>query len=213
SPLAARSPQNFGSPVGEDFIDVHVGLRSRPRLPDAERELRRVAAVERFGGGGDDRLRHRWRGQTECGGYLRRSALDDEERANQLARQLFAGNTEIEERALCLRAPKLVRRNLDGAERIAFDARCRGRHCEAPMDSGFIVRQTIGKKKGRRGVPRICNCIDAYCAGVDSVGAGAEAGAAAGAPASSAAAFIDRRSRPLSSASSTLTRTTWPSFT
>ena len=34
-----------------------------------------------------------------------------------------------------------------------------------------------------------------------------------GAVTSSAAAFIDSRSRPLSSASSTLTRTIWPSFT
>jgi hypothetical protein len=33
-----------------------------------------------------------------------------------------------------------------------------------------------------------------------------------GAPASCAAAFIDRRKRPLSSASRTLTRTCWPSF-
>ena len=46
-------------------------------------------------------------------------------------------------------------------------------------------------------------------AGVDSDGASRARGAAA----SSAAAFIDRRSRPLSSASSTLTRTICPSFT
>ena len=44
-------------------------------------------------------------------------------------------------------------------------------------------------------------------AGVDSAGCGARAAAS-----SSAAAFIDSRTRPLSSASSTLTRTIWPSF-
>jgi len=42
----------------------------------------------------------------------------------------------------------------------------------------------------------------AYWAGVSS----------AACRASSAAAFIDRRTRPFSSASSTLTRITWPSF-
>ena len=45
-----------------------------------------------------------------------------------------------------------------------------------------------------------------------SVSAGAGAGGALPAS-SSAAAFIDSRTRPLSSASITLTRTAWPSFT
>src|SRR5436309_2818826 len=50
-----------------------------------------------------------------------------------------------------------------------------------------------------------------YAAGVAGASAGAVGGADGGGAAASSAAFIDRRRRPLSSASSTLTRTTWPS--
>ena len=31
--------RNFNGPIGDDLVDVHVGLRAAARLPDAQREL------------------------------------------------------------------------------------------------------------------------------------------------------------------------------
>ena len=119
---------------------------------------------------------------------------------------------------------KEVRGRAGDRRRIARNSHC----CQADSQRGHQPRPLCGKraksadsdfagsiqwqKKGRRSAP-CSTAITAYCAGVGSVGSAGAGAGATGAAASSAAAFIDRRRRPLSSASSTLTRTTCPSFT
>ena len=53
---ATRAAHQLARAVRDDFVDVHVGLRARPRLPDQQRELVRVPAGEDLVGGRDDRV-------------------------------------------------------------------------------------------------------------------------------------------------------------
>ena len=48
APLAARSTQDLGSAVGQHFVDVHVGLRARSRLPDRSGRMQRGVVRRAF---------------------------------------------------------------------------------------------------------------------------------------------------------------------
>jgi hypothetical protein len=46
--FAARPAEKLRGAIGEDLVDVHVGLRARARLPDGEWKFAGVPSGERF---------------------------------------------------------------------------------------------------------------------------------------------------------------------
>src|SRR5947207_4643378 len=202
APFAARTAEDLGGAVGEHLVHVHVGLRAGARLPDRERKFAGMLSGKRLVRRGDDRVRLLLVDRPERDIHPRGAALDDQERPNERRRHLLGGDAEVLERALRLCAPEPVRGDFDRSEGVALDAR-----------GGAGHRSFSRSTKGARFGPLLRALSQRSCQapGATGVSAGAE-GAAAWA-ASSAAAFIDSRTRPFSSASSTLTRTTCPSLT
>ncbi len=118
--------------VGDHFIDIHVGLRARPGLPDQQWKMPVEFAV-------GDILRHGGNGRrapaverSQCTINLGSRALDQAQRPHDLDRHLFGADAEIMQRPLGLRAPKAVGGNLQWPERVAletgFDG-CLARFC------------------------------------------------------------------------------------
>src|SRR6185295_7603311 len=114
APLAALAAQKLAGAVGENLVDVHVGLGSTSRLPNDEGKFVVVLAGQHLVGRLDDgpSLFHVEGAEVEVderGGLFHQS-----EGVDQLARHSLARDLEIGERALRLRAPQLVGRYLDG---------------------------------------------------------------------------------------------------
>ena len=138
---AALAAEPLVGEVGDDLVDVHVGLRAGAGLPDDERELVVVLALHDLGRGRRDRVGEARLEQPEIlvheGGRL----LDEAERVDQRHRHALAADPEILERALRLRAPIAVRRHLDRSERVGLDA------------GGFLRRFIAsGLRGGHRGL-------------------------------------------------------------
>ncbi len=111
-------PEQFGGAVGQHLVDVHVGLRAGAGLPDDERELAAVAAGRHLVGRRHDGERRGVGQQAEFAVDPGAGALDLGQRADQFFRHAFAGNGEMLQRALRLRAPQMVVSYLDVAEGI-----------------------------------------------------------------------------------------------
>jgi hypothetical protein len=116
--LAALAAQQLAGAVGQHLVDVHVGLRARAGLPHHQRELARVLAGQHLIGGGVDGLGLLGIQQTQRMVDRGRGLLDLRQRGNDLARLLLAADVEVLQRALRLRAPEPVGRNVDGAEGV-----------------------------------------------------------------------------------------------
>ena len=108
--------------VRDDLVDVHVRLRAAARLPDREWEVLRKLAR-------DDLVTRRLDGietflvelaelvVRDRGGFLQNAECVDD-----LGGHLLNADGEVLKAAFRLRRPILVRRNLDLAEGIVFDA-------------------------------------------------------------------------------------------
>ena len=121
-PLAA---EDLARAVGEDLVDVHVRLRPAAGLPDDERELGVVRALEDFIGRLDDRLadlRVLELLQVEvdpCRGPLDLRQRMDERQGHPVG---VGGDLEVLERALGLGPPEAVGGDLHLAHGVGFDA-------------------------------------------------------------------------------------------
>src|SRR5882762_4423182 len=120
--LAALASQELARPVGEHLVHVHVGLGARARLPHHQRKFAVVLSGEHLVGGGGDGVRLLLGELLQLYVHARTRALDERERADQLQGHALAGNAEILERALRLRAPQPVGGNADLAEAVVLDA-------------------------------------------------------------------------------------------
>ena len=116
--------QQFGRPVGQHLIDVHIGLRPRAGLPDRQRELVRMQPADHFASRGNDRLGLVHSEQAQCRVCASASRLDLDQGKDQLGRHAFRGNVEVRQRALRLRTPQACGRHLDSTQRIALGAGC-----------------------------------------------------------------------------------------
>src|SRR5947208_15298643 len=120
--LAALASEELARAVGEHLVHVHVGLGARSRLPHHERKLAVVLSGEHLAAGGGDGFRLILGELLQLHVHARARALDQRERADQLTGHALAGNAEILERALRLRAPQPVGRDADLAEAVVLDA-------------------------------------------------------------------------------------------
>ncbi len=151
---AEDAAEHLDRPVRDHLVGVHVRLRARTRLPDRQREVRVELAFHNLVRGGDDGLADGRVELAEVHVGLGGGALDDAERADNRQRLLLPADAEILERALRLRAPILVGRNLDGTEGVGFDSHC-GRHLAAtglfrhvkPLPCGPVVSSSYGTRR------------------------------------------------------------------
>jgi hypothetical protein len=118
----ALATQQLAGAVGDHLVEVHVGLGAGARLPHHQRELAVVPAGEDLVGRGDDGLRLVGRQLAQVAVHLGRGALDLRQRLDQLLRLALAGDAEVLQRALRLRAPQGLGRHFDRPEGVAFDA-------------------------------------------------------------------------------------------
>jgi hypothetical protein len=140
---AERRPHQLVGPVGNDFIDIHVGLGARPGLPDDQREMPIEAAVghllRRVGNGeGARRVEN-----AELAVGLCRDPFDERERVDQRQGNAFAADAEMLQRPLGLGPPIAVGGDLDFTERISLRPGLRtllgARHVRPPDAGGSVA--------------------------------------------------------------------------
>ena len=119
SHLAAR---NFDGAVGDDLVDVHVGLRAAAGLPDAQRKLVVQLAGDDFVRRLHDELGFVGRKLAQILIHQRARFLENAEGADQFRRHGVASNVEMQQRALRLRAPVNIGRDFDLSHAVGFDA-------------------------------------------------------------------------------------------
>src|SRR3981081_99032 len=88
--------RKFDCAVGDDFIDVHIGLRTAASLPDPERELIIELSRNNFIRGLSDELSLLGWKFAEILIHQRAGFLENSEGANQLGRHSVAANVEVE---------------------------------------------------------------------------------------------------------------------
>ncbi len=93
SHLAARQ---FDGAVGDDFVDVHVGLGATAGLPDAQRKLVVELAGDHFICGLHNELCFISGKLAEVLIYQRAGLLEDTKRADHFRRHNIAANVEMQ---------------------------------------------------------------------------------------------------------------------
>ena len=113
---------DFDGAIGDDFVDVHVGLRAAAGLPDAQREMLVELSGDDFVGGLRDE-------RGFVGGELAEVLVDerggffeDAEGADQLGRHGVLADGEMDERAGGLRAVVAVGGDVDLAHGVGLRA-------------------------------------------------------------------------------------------
>ena len=120
---AALAGQDLVGAAGDHLVGVHVRLGARAGLPDDQRELAVEVAARDFGRRLLDRLGELRVEPADARVHPRRRLLDEAQRMDDLERHLLArAEREILDRALGLRAPIGVGRDLDRAEAVGFGA-------------------------------------------------------------------------------------------
>ncbi|MCY1549700.1 hypothetical protein D9M68_858830 [compost metagenome] len=123
-PCPVRTTQQFARTVGQNLIQVHVGLRARPGLPDHQREFAGVPSGDNFVGSRHDGVRPVGVQRSQRLIHHGTGPLDLGQRTNQLGRHALARDREVRQRALRLCAPQAVCGHFDGAHAVGFDAGC-----------------------------------------------------------------------------------------
>ncbi len=149
---AARPAQHFVGAIGDDLVQVHVGLRAGTGLPDHKREMRIELPVHHL-------LRRRCDGIGDAGVQKPqilvgegRGALDHGERADQRLRHDLAADFEIALGALGLGAPIALAGHLDGPECVGFGAGC------AMVPEALFMRHRDASFSGHlRALGGLCN--------------------------------------------------------
>src|SRR5215469_4653118 len=115
-----RRASNLAAAVGDHLVYVHVELRAAAGHPHMQGEHVMMLASEDFVTGLSDEfillIAQPLTGMVgRRGGFLQNGVSSDHFTRNQVL-----ADTEMLERALCLRAPELIRRHFNHAETISF---------------------------------------------------------------------------------------------
>ena len=116
--------EQLGRAIGQHLVHVHIALRAGAGLPDGQGELLPVAAAQDFFRRRDDGRRLLPWQQAQFAIDPGAGGFRGGERKHEFLRHALGGNGEVLERALRLGTPEPVCGHLDGAERVAFRARC-----------------------------------------------------------------------------------------
>ncbi len=117
--------------VSDNLIGVHVRTGTRPGLKNVDRKLRVVVAVGYRLRRLLDSNRNIAFEQTQFRVGARRGPLHETQRRDELARHREPRNRKIIDRALRLRAPERIVRNLQFAHAVLFDAVSLVTHCSS----------------------------------------------------------------------------------
>ncbi len=149
---ADGTTHQFDRAIGNDLISVHVRLGAGTGLPDDEREVVVELALKDFASGLNDRLTARFVERTLCHIGLRAGLLNHAKRADNGDRLLFPPNREVDNRALCLRAPIFIGGNFERTKAVGFGAGIG--HCAAPAVTyccpAVYLRLTVCAMQGWR---------------------------------------------------------------
>src|SRR5437016_9593008 len=130
---------DFNGAVGDDFVDVHVGLRAAAGLPDAKREVVVELSGDDFIGGADDEAALFVRELAEVLVDERGGFLEDAEGADELRGHGVLADGEVDERAGGLRAVIAVGRDFDLAHGVGLDASRGGGCCLGGFRHGKLL--------------------------------------------------------------------------
>jgi hypothetical protein len=127
---AQLAPEQLVGAIGDDLVEVHVGLGAGAGLPHYQGEMIVELAVDHLAGGPDDGAGTTLVDQPELAVGFRRGQLDDAERANDRKRHPVLPDAKILAGTLGLRAPVTVGGHIDRAEAIGLGSRRTGfRRC------------------------------------------------------------------------------------
>ena len=120
--LAALAAQQLVGAVRDHLVEVHVALGAGAGLPDDQREMFVELAVDHLLGSVRNHASALAVEDAERLVDVGRRTLDQPERADERQRHALLADAEILQRALGLRAPIFVRRDIDRSERIGLGA-------------------------------------------------------------------------------------------
>ncbi len=120
---------NFDGAIGDDFVDVHVGLRAAAGLPDAKREVLVELSGDDFISGQRDQRGFFHRKLAETLVHERTGFFEDAEGANQFGRHGVLADGEVDERAGGLGAVVAVGGDVDLAHGVRLGASWSGGYC------------------------------------------------------------------------------------
>ena len=120
--FAALAAHQLAAAVGQNLVEVHVGLGPRTGLPDGQREFTIMLAGQHLVGGRLDGLGLVGCQLPQSGVDRGGRTLDGSQRPDQLRRLLLGGNPEVLQRTLSLRAPQAIGRDGDLAKGVALHA-------------------------------------------------------------------------------------------
>ncbi|MNJ60355.1 hypothetical protein D3C77_560780 [compost metagenome] len=117
---AALAGGDLVGATGDHFVDVHIALGAAAGLPDHQRKLVVVLAVQHFVGGlfdqsGDVGWQIADAVVDACGGLL-----DQRQCVQHGQRHALVANGEVDQRALRLRPPVGIRRDFHGSQAVGF---------------------------------------------------------------------------------------------
>ena len=122
-PLSAPfAAEELAPPIGEHLVHVHIRLRPASRLPDQQRKLVTVLTGEHLFRRPHDRVGLGLVESPQVPIHESTGLLHENESLNQLAGHALVGNSEVATRTLGLHSPEAFVRNLDIAQRVAFDS-------------------------------------------------------------------------------------------
>ena len=125
--LAAQpEAEHLVGAVGDDLVDVHVGLGAAAGLPDDQREVNIEHAVDHLLAGVEDRLGELLRNAARPGVHFACGLLCDPVSADEHPRKAVLADGEVPQRALRLGTPIPVGWDLDWSEAVGFRSCGRG---------------------------------------------------------------------------------------
>src|SRR5882672_961297 len=121
-----HAARQFDGAVGDDLVDVHVGLRTAAGLPDTQGKLLVEFAGDDLVGSLNNQSGLFRRQLAQILVHQRARLLEDAEGADQFRRHGVTADVEMQKRALGLRAPVEARWDLDLSHAVGFNASLRG---------------------------------------------------------------------------------------
>jgi hypothetical protein len=131
------------------LVCIHVGAGARTGLEDVDRELRVVLAVRHRQRRLADRRRLTLFQMAQRQVHVGRRGLDQPQRTDERPRQVQAGNREVVDRALGLRAIQRVSRDLQLAHAVVFDAEVA--HWGCPWEKMAVNGEALSPLNTRSG--------------------------------------------------------------
>ena len=117
-----HSARELNGAVGDDLVDIHIGLRAAARLPDAQGKLVVPLARDHLVGGLDNQLGLLGRELAQILVHQGAGLLEQAKGADQFGRHPVAADREMKQRPLGLRAPIDVCRDFDRSHTVGFGA-------------------------------------------------------------------------------------------